>query len=298
MARAVWKGAISFGLVHLPVALYPASRESGIDFDWLDRRSLDPVGYKRYNKRTGRELKSADIVKGVKQPGGGYVVISDEEVRAAFPRSTRTIEIDSFVKQAQVPPMALERPYYVQPTGKADKVYVLLRATMRDAGVIAIARLVMHTKEHLAALMVEGDALVLNTLRWPDELRSPAGLELPGKRPAGAEVKPAERKMATQLVEEMTAPWKPDDYSEHFANAIRQLIKRKVAAGKTQQVEPLEEEPPAQPSNVVDLTELLAKSLRTSRATASGSGAAHADSPRRHRRRTPGPRRERTRRAS
>ena len=298
MARAVWKGALTFGLVHLPVALYPASQESGIDFDWLDRRSLDPVGYKRYNKRTGRELKSEDIVKGVKQPGGSYVVVSDEELRAAFPRSTQTIEIDSFVRQDEIPPMALERPYFVQPIGKADKVYVLLRETMREAGVIAIARIVMHTKEHLAALMVAGEALVLNTLRWPDELRSPAGLALPGKRGAAADVKPAERKMAAQLVAEMTSPWKPDAYREHFGAAIRQLIKRKVAAGKAKQVAPLEEETPARPSNVVDLTELLAKSLRTSRATASGSGAAHADSPRRHRRRTPGPRRERTRRAS
>jgi DNA end-binding protein Ku len=298
MARAVWKGAISFGLVHLPVALYPASQDSGIDFDWLDRRSLDPVGYKRYNKRTGRELKSADIVKGVKQPGGGYVVVSDEEVRAAFPRSTRTIEIASFVKQAEVSPMALERPYYVQPTGKADKVYVLLRETMREAGVIAIARIVMHTKEHLTALMVDGEALVLNTLRWPDELRSPAGLGLPGKRAAGAEVKPAERKMAAQLVAEMTTPWKPGDYSEHFGNAIRQLIRRKVATGKTRQVEPLEEQPLAAPSNVVDLSELLAKSLRASRAPASGSGAAHSDFARRQRRRAPRARRERTRRAS
>ena len=297
MARAVWKGAITFGLVHLPVALYPASQESGIDFDWLDRRSLDPVGYKRYNKRTGRELKPADIVKGVRQPGGGYVVVSDEEIRAAFPHSTRTIEIDSFVKQTEVSPMAMERPYYVQPIAKADKVYVLLRATMGESGVIAIARIVMHTKEHLAALMVDGEALVLNTLRWPDELRSPAGLRLPGKRAPGTEVKPAERKMAAQLVEEMTSAWKPEDYSEHFGNAIRQLIRRKVAAGKTRQIEPLEQETRAQPSNVVDLTELLAKSLRASRAAASAGGAARSDSTRRRRRRVPAVTRERARRA-
>ena len=298
MARAVWKGALTFGLVHLPVALYPASQDSGIDFDWLDRRSLDPVGYKRYNKRTGRELKSEDIVKGVKQPGGSYVVVSDEELRAAFPRSTQTIEIDSFVREDEVPPMALERPYFVQPTGKADKVYVLLRETMREAGVIAIARIVMHTKEHLAALMVAGEALVLNTLRWPDELRSPAGLALPGKRGAAADVKPAERKMAAQLVAEMTSPWKPDAYREHFGAAIRQLIKRKVAAGKAKQVAPLEEETPARPSNVVDLTELLAQSLRASRAAGASAVTARPPSARRRTRRARTPHRERTRRAS
>ena len=292
MARAVWTGAITFGLVHVPVALYPATQESGIHFDWLDRRSLDPVGYKRYNKRTGRELKAPDIVKGVRQANGDYVVISDEEVRAAFPKSTQTIEIDAFVKASEVSPMTLERPYYLQPTGKAEKVYVLLRETMRAADVIGISRLVMHTKEHLAALLVTDEVLVLNTLRWPQEVRSPTGLDLPGKRAAAAALKPAERKMAAQLIADMTAPWKPGAYTEHFGAAIRQLVKRKIAAGQSKQIAPLEEAPAAKSSNVVDLTELLAKSLRAAR------GAAGAESSPRRRPRRASATSERTRRAS
>ena len=263
MARALWKGAITFGLVHLPVALCPATQNSGVDFDWLDRRSLDPVGYKRYNKRTGKELKQEDIVKGVRQPNGEYVVVSDEEVRAAFPKTTQTIEIDSFVRAAEVPLMMLERPYYVQPIRNADKVYVLLRESMRDAQVVAVARLVMHTKEHLAMLAVCGPVLVLNTLRWASDLRSPAELKLPGDSNRARTLKPAERKMASQLIREMTTKWRPQAYAEHFSAAIKSLVKRKVAAGRAKQVAPLEkQEIETKPSNIVDLRELLAQSLR------------------------------------
>lgn len=262
MARVLWKGAISFGLVHVPVALLPAEQSSGIDFDWLDRRSLDPVGYKKYNKRTGKELKAQDIVKGIKQPNGDYVVLSDEEIRAAFPTSTQTIEIDAFVKAAEVPVVMFERPYFLEPASKAERVYALLRDAMRDAAVIAVARLVMHTKEHLAVLIPSGPALVLNTIRWAGEIRPTDGLKLPGKGLPAPTLKPAERKMASQLIDQMTASWKPAAFAEHFSTAIRGLVKRKIAAGEAQHVEPLENVPGAEKaSNVVDHTELLARSL-------------------------------------
>ena len=279
MARAVWKGAISFGLVHLPVALYPASEDSGIGFEWLDKRSLDPVGYKRYNKRSGRELKPQDIVKGVKQPGGKYVVVSDEEIRAAYPKRTQTIEIESFAKAEELPAASFERPYYVEPTGSADKVYALLRESMRAAGVSAVARLVMHSKEHLAALVVQDALLVLVTLRWANELRTPRalGLAAPG---AGA-VKPAERKMAAELIAQMTHPWKPQAYDEHFTAAIRALIKKKAAAGDAKTVEPLEEYTPPATNNIVDLRQLLADSMRQGRRT---RGSARSAPRARHRR--------------
>ena len=152
-ARMIWKGAISFGLVHVPVALYPASTETGVDFDWLDKRSMDPVGYKRINKRTGKVVANEDIVKGVKLDDGDCVVLSEDEIRAAYPQSTQTIDIEAFVQAAEVGFMLLERPYYLEPVGKGERVYVLLREAMRQAGVIGIARLVMHSKEHLAALI-------------------------------------------------------------------------------------------------------------------------------------------------
>src|SRR5689334_11567192 len=148
MARAVWKGAIAFGLVHVPVALYPASQESEVDFDWLDKRSLDPVGYKRINKRTGKEGTNDHIVKGVAQDEGSYVVLRDDEVREAYPRTTQTIEIEDFVPATEISFAYLEKPYYLEPTGRADKVYALLREAMASASLIGIARMVMHNKEH------------------------------------------------------------------------------------------------------------------------------------------------------
>src|SRR3977135_2877779 len=127
MPHAIWKGAISFGLVHVPVALYPASQEIGIDFDWLDKRSIDPVGYKRINKRTGKEIDKENIVKGVKQDNGDYGVLRDDEIRDAYRKTTQTIEIEAFVPAQEISFAYIEKPYYLEPAGKADKVYALLR---------------------------------------------------------------------------------------------------------------------------------------------------------------------------
>ena len=171
MPRAIWKGAISFGLVHVPVALYPASSDIGIDFDWLDKRSMDPVGYKRVNKKTGREIDKDHIVKGVKVDGDEYVVLSEDEIKAAYPKTTQTIEIEAFVQAADIPFTHLEKPYYLEPVARGEKVYALLREAMLEAGVIGIARVVMHTKEYLAALIPDGPGLVMNTLRWAEEIR-------------------------------------------------------------------------------------------------------------------------------
>ena len=261
MPRAIWKGAITFGLVHVPVALYPASQEVGIDFDWLDKRSMDPVGYKRINKRTGKEIQSADIVKGIKQEDGDYVVLSDEQIKAAYPKSTQTIEIESFVTASEIPFTLLKSPYYLEPIGKGEKVYALLREAMREADVIGIARVVMHTKEHLAALMPSGDALVLNTIRWAAEVRAADELKLPAQGTSAAGLKPAEMKMAGQLIKDMTSPWNAQDYSDKFTDAVNELVRQKVKVGDTQTVAPLETALDAGASNVIDLTELLANSL-------------------------------------
>ncbi len=281
MVRAIWNGSISFGLVHLPVGLYSATRDASVDFQMLDKRSLDPVGYRRYNKRTGRELQAQDIVKGVRQSNGKYVVITDAEIQAAFPRSTRTIEIEAFIKLSDVPLMLLERPYYIAPAAKADKVYVLLREAMRAANAAAIARLVIHNKEHLALVIVDGAALVLDVLRWSQDVRSAGDLALP--RTAAA-IKPQERAMAERLVEEMMGPWQPNGHVEHFSAAINRLIRKKVAAGKEQELEPLEPVPERSTNNVVDLRELLEKSLRHDRGSRAGlhrrRSATHRATPR------------------
>lgn len=261
MPRVIWKGAISFGLVHVPVALYPASQEVGIDFDWLDKRSMDPVGYKRVNKRTGKEIQADDIVRGIKQGDGDYVILSEDQIKAAYPKSTQTIEIESFVKASEIPFTLLETPYYLEPAGKGEKVYALLRESMSEAGVIGIARVVMHTRERLAALIPHGAALMLNTLRWAGEIRPSADLKLPAEGRSAAGLKPGELKMAAQLVGDMTGPWKSADYTDTFNDAILALVSRKVEAGETATVTPLEDAPSAAESNVVDLTALLAKSL-------------------------------------
>jgi DNA end-binding protein Ku len=262
MPRAIWKGAISFGLVHVPVALYPASGETGIDFDWLDKKTMDPVGYKRVNKRTGKEIQKENIVKGVKQGDNEYVVLSDEEIKKAYPKTMQTIEIETFVQAAEISFPFLDRPYFLEPVGKGEKVYALLREAMLDAGVIGIARVVMHTKEHLAALIPTGPALMLNTLRWAADLRPIEDLNLPAPGKKSANLKESELKMAKQLITDMTEPWKPAQYEDRFADAVMTLVKQRVEAGKTETVQPLEaDEGTAAPSNVVDLAELLSRSL-------------------------------------
>ena len=262
MPHAIWKGAITFGLVHVPVALYPATQEEGIDFDWLDKRSMDPVGYQRINKRTGKAIERENVVKGIKQDDGDYVVLSDEQVKAAYPKTTQTIEIESFVKAGEIEFTFLERPYFLEPIGKAEKVYALLRESMLEAGVIGIARVVLHTKEHLAALIASGPALMLNTIRWASEIRSADELNLPGEGKAAANLKPTELKMAAQLIKDMTGTWKPEDYSDNFSAAIHTLVNQKLKAGDVEKVTPLEEAPAdGEASNVIDLTQLLARSL-------------------------------------
>lgn len=262
MPRAIWKGAITFGLVHVPVALYPASQDNEVDFDWLDKRTMDPVGYKRINKRTGKEIDKDNIVKGVKTESGEYVVLSEDDIREAYPKTTQTIEIESFVPAEDISFVYLERPYYLEPTGKGEKVYALLREAMGDAGLIGIARVVMHTKEHLAALLPAGPALMLGTLRWANEIRPADELNLPAAGKEPNKLKDNELKMANQLIREMTTKWKPEDYADKFSDAIRELVARKVKAGDTETVEPVEEAPEGlDASNVVDLSELLKNSL-------------------------------------
>jgi len=277
MPRVIWKGAISFGLVHVPVALYPASQDVGIDFDWLDKRSMDPVGYKRVNKRTGKEILPDDIVKGIKQDDGDYVILSEEQIKSAYPKSTQTIEIESFVKASEIQFTLLETPYYLEPIGKGEKVYALLRESMAEAGVIGIARVVMHTKERLAALIPSGAALVLNTIRWASEIRPMEELKLPAEGKTAAGLKPGELKMAAQLIGEMTGPWKSDDYSDKFSDAILALVSRKVEAGETATVATLEAEPSeARAANVVDHTDLLAKSLAKRKPANTAAETAHS----------------------
>ncbi|MDQ3272443.1 MAG: Ku protein [Pseudomonadota bacterium] len=264
-SRALWKGAISFGLVHIPVSLHTATTESGIDFDWLDKRSMDPVGYKRINKKTGKEITKENIVKGIAYEDGQYVVLSAEEIAGAYPKTTQTIEIESFVPNTDIPFVYLERPYYIAPINKGKKVYALLRDTLLKTQRVGIARVVIQTKQHLAVLVPSGPGLILNLLRWGADIRSWEDLDLPAEGSKAAGLSDKELSMAKQLVDDMTGKWQPEQFSDSFKDDIMALVKQKVKEGKIETVEqPGEDEETAGRSGarIIDLTELLQRSLR------------------------------------
>jgi DNA end-binding protein Ku len=278
--RTLWKGAITFGLVHIPIALYSATAESDLDFDWIDKRSMDPVGYKRINKKTGREIDKANIVKGIEWRDGEYVILTQEEIAAAYPRTTQTIEIESFVVADEVPFVYLERPYYVAPINKGEKVYALLRDALRESKKVGIARVVIQTKQHLAVLIPCGPALVLNLLRWGGEIRSWDDLKLPPTDSRQTGIKAAEMKMARQLIDDMSADWSADDFRDSFREEIMKLVEAKARAGETESVTPVEAAPAAAiGAEVIDLTELLKRSLQRDKPAASTRAASKTAAP-------------------
>lgn len=260
MPRAIWKGAISFGLVHIPVALVSATSSQGVDFDWLDKRSMDPVGYKRINKVTGKDMTKENIVKGVQYEKGRYVVLSEEEIRAAHPKSTQTIEIFGFVDGTQIPLQNIETPYYLAPDKRGEKVYALLRETLEQTKKVALANVVLHTKQHLAAVMPLESAMVLVLLRWPAEVRGLDSLELT-EAVTDVKLNKAELAMAKRLVEDMSADWSPDDYRDTFQEQIMHLVETKAREGKIENVETETEDTERKSADVIDLTELLKRSL-------------------------------------
>ncbi|MGP6418971.1 non-homologous end joining protein Ku [Pseudomonas putida] len=260
MARAIWKGAISFGLVHIPVALVSATSSHGVDFDWLDSRSMDPVGYKRVNKVTGKEVTKEHIVKGVAYEKGRYVVLSEEEIRSAHPVSTQTIDIFSFVDAEQIPLQNIDTPYYLAPDKRGGKVYALLRETLSKTNKVALARVVLHTRQYLAALMPLESALVLVKLRWPQEVRGLDELEL-GSEVTKPQLAKGELDMAKRLVQDMSGDWSPEDYKDEFEDKIMALVEKKAHEGKIEDVETVGGEEERKSADVIDLTELLKRSL-------------------------------------
>lgn len=260
MARAIWKGAISFGLVHIPVSLASATRSQRVDFDWLDQRSMDPVGYKRVNKVTGKEVSKEHIVKAVAYEKGRYVVISEDEIRKARPEATQTIDIFSFVGAEEIPLQQFDTPYYLAPDKRGGKVYALLRETLERTGKVALATLVLHAQQHLALLRPLEDALVLITLRWPDEVRGLDSLELDSSVTA-AKLDKRELQMAKRLVEDMSASWAPDEYHNVFRQTIMDLVEEKARKGKIAVVEQGEDNAGGKGADIIDLTELLKRSL-------------------------------------
>jgi DNA end-binding protein Ku len=262
MARSLWKGAISFGLVHIPVEMYPAVQNHTLDLTMLDRRDFSPVGFKRYNKNNQKEVSWDDIVKGYEYSSGEYVVLSEEDLRRANPEATGTIDILAFVDAEQVPLLFYEQPYYLAPGKGGDKVYALLRETLRKAGKIGIARVVIRVKQHLAALVCVGDTIVLNTLRYADEIRATDELKIPTASAKSAQVSDKELKMAMALVEGMSEEWHPEEYHDTYREDVLALVEKKVEANETKTITmPGKEKAAATSGNVIDLVALLQQSI-------------------------------------
>ncbi|MGK5039817.1 Ku protein [Janthinobacterium sp. GB1R12] len=262
MARALWKGAISFGLVHIPVELISASLDHELDLSMLDRRDFAPIGYKRYNKQTGKEVEWDNIIKGYEYKTDEYVVLSDEDLRQANVKATQTIDIFTFVDAAEVPLTFYEHPYYLLPAKGGEKVYALLRETLRKANKVGIASVVMRTKQHLCALVCVEDAIVLNTLRYADEIRPTDDLDLPASTLKAAGISDKELKMALSLVEDMSEAWEPEQYHDSYREDVLALVKKKIKAKQTKTITPPAPEPEEEHgSNVIDLVALLQQSL-------------------------------------
>ncbi len=265
--RTVWKGAISFGLVHIPVALYTATAETRPKFNLIDKVSMSPVGNRQVSKTTGEAVQAEELVKGIEVEDGQYVVLSKEEIRSALPRSTQTIEIEAFVGAADIPPTYFQKPYYVAPDRKGQKAYLLLRDTLRKTGKAGLARVVISTKQHLAALMPFKDGLALNLLRWADEIRDFPASVMPDAGTAAPTDK--ELRMAEQLVNDMADAWSPDLFHDEFKEKLNALVQAKAAAGDIATLQPLDGEEVASASaEIIDLTELLKRSLKSPSAAA------------------------------
>lgn len=280
MARPIWNGSIAFGLVQIPVGLYGAEERDEISFKLLDKHDLAPVGYERVNKSTGKKVDYKNVVRGYEYEKGEYVVLSDEELAHANVESSQTIDIGLFVDRKEIDPMLVERPLYVMPGKQGQKAYRLLLDTLEKTGRAGIAQVVLRTRQHLAALVPHGDVLVLLMLRYAHELRSPSEIDHPSAKKSS--VTAAERKMAEQLVEGMSGPFEPKQFQDTYYDDVMALVDRKVKSGKpTAITHP--KMPKQKIAKVVDLADLLAKSLehkkgpkKSAKSHANGSAHRHA----------------------
>ena len=260
--RAVWKGAVSFGLVYIPVHLHTAARDSALNLDLLDRRDFAPVGYQRYNKRTGKVVDWGDVVKGYEYKKGQYVALTDEDFRRANVEASQTIDIVSFAERAAIPPEYFEMPYYLEPAEGGEKTYALLREAMRGGSKVAIGSFVIRGRQHFCAILAQEQALMLNTLRFAEELVPAEGLELPPANASAVKVSRQEVEMARRLVEEMTGEWNPEAFKDTYRRDLMRRINEKIRKRQTHVLTPPAEAEEERPSaEVIDLMAVLRKSL-------------------------------------
>ncbi|MFD6171134.1 non-homologous end joining protein Ku [Streptomyces coeruleorubidus] len=264
MARAIWTGVVSFGLVTVPVGLYAATEDHTVHFHQLQRDTSDRIRNRRVNERTGKEVDGEDIVKGFAVGEGEYVIVEPDELDQIAPGRSQTIEISDFVALEEIEPVYFDRTYYLAPRGtEYTKVYELLRAALAQANMVGIATFVMRGKQYLTALRAEDNVLVLQTLHWADEVRDP-GQELP-ELPSGRAGKGKELDMALQLIDSLSGPWEPSRYHDTYQENVRELVKAKAEG---QAIAAAEEPPEA--TNVVDLMQVLQGSIDAARGRRAG----------------------------
>ena len=263
MPRALWKGAITFGLVNIPVELYPAEERKEFKFSMLDKRDFSPVGYKRYSKKSGKEVDWNNVVKGYEYEKDQYVVLSDEDFRRANVKASQTIDIEAFVPAGEIPPQYFDTPYYLVPTERGQKVYALLRETLRSTGRVAVAQVVIRTAQHLAVVVPVGKILMLNTLRYADELRPTKDFALPEEGLKGAHVTSKEVDLAKRLIDDMTEHWKADEFKDTYHQDLMRRIEEKIKKGETTEITEAdtEETKALRSAQVIDLAALLKQSL-------------------------------------
>lgn len=252
--RAIWKGSISFGLVNIPVGLYPATRPSSqVKLRMLRKKDHSPIKYKRVAEADDKEVPWEEIVKGYEYGKGEFIEITDDDFNKVNVESTQTVDIKEFVDLDEIDPMFFDQPYFLAPEKGGDKAYVLLREALAKTGKVGIAKVVIKTREHLAAVKPYGKALVLELMHFAEELADPAQLNLPE-----AEVGKKEMAMAESLIEQMAGKWDPQKYKDEYRDQLVQLIEEKIAAGGEVTAPKTKAR---KPTNVVDLVSVLQESL-------------------------------------
>ena len=276
MARPIWTGTLSFGLLNVPVSLMSGERSVDLHFRMLDSRSNTPVRYERVNAETGEEVPWKEIVKAFEYAKGSYVVLEPEDIKSAAADGREVVDVKAFVEAEAIGPEYFEKPYYLVPGKKAEKGYVLLREVLKRTGRIGIARVVIRTREYLSAVMPRGNALVLMLMRYPQELVDADDYKIPEGAASEYRISPKEIQMAEQLIESMSDEWNPADYRDEFRDRLRKVIEKRMKSSGVVATEPEEDVdvPENATTNVVDFMALLQKSLASNKRTPAKNAAA------------------------
>lgn len=262
MARALWSGAISFGLLNIPVSVFSAKEEERISFRMLDKRNNSPIGYRQYTKATGKEVDKKNIVKAYEYEKNQFVKISEDELKKVNPKATQTIDIEDFVNLKDVDFLLFEKPYYLVPGKNGEKGYVLLRDILEQTQKAAVAKFVLHNRQHLVTVIPRDNYLILEVMRFQHEVTEVSEAKhLDDYDLSKVKVTPREMKAAKALVDEMTAKWKPDKYRDTYQDELKKYIKHKVKVGDVEEAADFEEAPKSTDTNSADLMALLQKSV-------------------------------------